>query len=58
MNTKNSQNLYQENLKKKNDIIAKSLHEQIEKCRQEVANWPDWMRQEVYAPNWMQGWDD
>ena len=31
---------------------------QIEACRREVAQWPEWMRQERAAPAWMQGWDD
>ena len=31
---------------------------QIEACRREVAQWPEWMRQELAAPAWMQGWDD
>lgn len=32
--------------------------EQIERCRREVAQWPEWMRQERKAPAWMAGWDD
>lgn len=31
---------------------------QIEACRREVAQWPEWMRQERAAPAWMLGWDD
>lgn len=31
---------------------------QIEACRREVAQWPDWMRATSSAPKWMQGWDD
>lgn len=27
--------------------------EQIEACRREVAQWPAWMRQERYVPDWM-----
>ena len=26
---------------------------QIEACRREVAQWPDWMRQERTVPAWM-----
>lgn len=26
---------------------------QIERCRREVAQWPDWMRQERAVPAWM-----
>ncbi len=31
---------------------------QIEACRREVAQWPDWMRTTSSAPKWMEGWDD
>lgn len=31
---------------------------QIEACRREVAQWPDWMRATSSAPKWMEGWDD
>jgi hypothetical protein len=27
--------------------------EQIERCRREVARWPQWMRQERAVPAWM-----
>jgi hypothetical protein len=27
--------------------------EQIEACRREVAQWPEWMRQERTVPAWM-----
>lgn len=31
---------------------------QIEACRREVAQWPEWMRATTTAPKWMEGWDD
>jgi hypothetical protein len=31
---------------------------QIEACRREVAQWPEWMRATTSAPKWMEGWDD
>lgn len=31
---------------------------QIEACRREVAQWPEWMRATSNAPKWMEGWDD
>ena len=31
---------------------------QIERCRREVADWPEWMRATSSAPKWMEGWDD
>lgn len=31
---------------------------QIEACRREVAQWPEWMRATSSAPKWMGGWDD
>ena len=31
---------------------------QIEACRREVENWPEWMRRTSNAPKWMEGWDD
>lgn len=31
---------------------------QIEACRREVAQWPEWMRATRSAPKWMEGWDD
>lgn len=31
---------------------------QIEACRREVAQWPEWMRSTSTAPKWMEGWDD
>lgn len=33
---------------KRNGFLA-----QIEACRHEVAQWPDWMRQERAVPAWM-----
>ena len=32
--------------------------EQIEACRRDVAQWPEWMRATRTAPKWMEGWDD
>lgn len=31
---------------------------QIEACRRDVAQWPEWMRATASAPKWMEGWDD
>ena len=31
---------------------------QIEACRRDVAQWPEWMRATSSAPKWMEGWDD
>jgi hypothetical protein len=32
--------------------------EQIDACRRDVAQWPEWMRATSTAPKWMEGWDD
>lgn len=37
---------------------ARGLMAQIEACRREVAQWPEWMRATRTAPAWMEGWDD
>lgn len=31
---------------------------QIEACRRDVAQWPEWMKATSAAPKWMEGWDD
>lgn len=31
---------------------------QIEACRRDVAQWPEWMLATTTAPKWMEGWDD
>lgn len=36
---------------------ARGLLAQIEACRREVAQWPEWMRTTRTAPAWMEGWD-